>query len=256
MEDRTERLDAAELWLRDVFKLPNTAAGVLFELDIDMSATRDAIESARSEGPRLTYTHCFVRAAALAMGATPSLNDIAIGRRRLRSGRVDIGLSVAADSIEAPVMVIEDAARKPLPEIAREVIARTPEVRERSRRNLDRLRRWGWLVPFGPVRRAILKGAWRNPRLRRRSVGTLQLTTLKEVDVVAALIVNTPLILGIGRVAERVVAVDGAPVVRPTVNACVGIDHQASDGLTAARYLGEFRRIVETASFTADLERD
>ena len=66
------------------------------------------------------------------------------------------------------------------------------------------------------------------------------------VDAFSA-IVNAPqaAILAVGRIAERLVAVDGAAVVRPTLTLTLSFDHRAVDGATGARFLDTLAALVE-----------
>jgi len=67
------------------------------------------------------------------------------------------------------------------------------------------------------------------------------------VDRFAA-IVNPPeaSILAVGRVTDRVVAVKGAPAVRPMVSLTLTVDHRVADGADAARYLADVAKDLES----------
>lgn len=60
-------------------------------------------------------------------------------------------------------------------------------------------------------------------------------------------VINPPQagILAIGRIADRVVAVEGQPAVRPTVVLTLGCDHRQVDGARAARFLEELASLIE-----------
>ena len=60
-------------------------------------------------------------------------------------------------------------------------------------------------------------------------------------------IVNPPqaAILAVGRIADRVVAVDGRPAVQPTTILTLSCDHRALDGTRGAQYLGALVDLVE-----------
>ena len=62
-----------------------------------------------------------------------------------------------------------------------------------------------------------------------------------------AAIVNPPqaAILAVGRIADRVVAVDGQPTVRPTMIITLSCDHRAIDGARAAQFLDELIGLIE-----------
>src|SRR5574337_562863 len=70
--------------------------------------------------------------------------------------------------------------------------------------------------------------------------GTFTISNLgmHGVDTVAP-ILNPPqaAILGVGRIADRVVAVEGAPAVRPMMTVTLSCDHRVVDGARAAQFL-------------------
>jgi hypothetical protein len=70
---------------------------------------------------------------------------------------VDIGRFVSGSTVVPSVLVIEQAEDKSLKKITQEVIEKAPMVREENERMLADLRRRGWLVSFGWLRRLIVR---------------------------------------------------------------------------------------------------
>ena len=66
------------------------------------------------------------------------------------------------------------------------------------------------------------------------------------VDAFSA-IVNPPqaAILAVGRIADRVVAVNGQPAVRPTMVLTLSCDHRALDGARGAQFLSALADLIE-----------
>jgi pyruvate dehydrogenase E2 component (dihydrolipoamide acetyltransferase) len=60
-------------------------------------------------------------------------------------------------------------------------------------------------------------------------------------------IINPPqaAILAVGRIADRVVAVDGKPKVRPMMTLNLSSDHRVVDGARAARFLDHLANLIE-----------
>jgi pyruvate dehydrogenase E2 component (dihydrolipoamide acetyltransferase) len=60
-------------------------------------------------------------------------------------------------------------------------------------------------------------------------------------------IINPPqaAILAVGRIADRVVAVNGQPAVQPTMMLTLSCDHRALDGVRGARFLGALSELIE-----------
>jgi pyruvate dehydrogenase E2 component (dihydrolipoamide acetyltransferase) len=73
---------------------------------------------------------------------------------------------------------------------------------------------------------------------------------MHEVDVFFP-IINPPetAILGVGRVVEKPVAVDGHVVVRPRMQLSLTYDHRVVDGTPAAEFLLAVKRILEASRF-------
>ncbi len=248
MENKVTRLDNAELWLRDGLQECGQAGG--FEaLDADATAGTAILKRFKAEGAPITWTHIFVRAAAMVLARNPELHQLVAGNSRVSPSTIDICLSVAGDASITPVLIIEDAAEKDLRAIAAEVVRRTPEAMEENRKMLRALRRFGWIVPFSSLRRALIGGLLRQPWYRRKASGTFQVTCLPQVDLCAPLLFNTAAALGVGRVRDQVVAVNGQAVVRPTVTLFCCVDHTVWNGMAAARFLNALRGIVESGEF-------
>jgi pyruvate dehydrogenase E2 component (dihydrolipoamide acetyltransferase) len=60
-------------------------------------------------------------------------------------------------------------------------------------------------------------------------------------------IVNPPqaAILAVGRMADRVIVVDGQPAVQPTMVLTLSCDHRALDGARGAQFLGALAELIE-----------
>lgn len=237
------KLDYAERWMRDGLSVVD-APGFFESLEVDMTRGKAVIEKLRQAGLRVTYTHLFVRAVALVLSRRPELHQLVSGRRKLSPGTVDIGLSISGSMFVAPVVVIQDAARKTLVEIATEVAEKVSGVREQQEEFLETIRKWGWLVPFGWLRRWYLRVLTKQLWFRRQGVGTFQVSCLSDVDQFVPLMFSTSAILGAGRVCDRVVASDGQPRVTPTVILSCCADHKVWDGVKAATFLVELRELL------------
>jgi pyruvate dehydrogenase E2 component (dihydrolipoamide acetyltransferase) len=87
-------------------------------------------------------------------------------------------------------------------------------------------------------------------RLRPEDVGagtfTISNLGMYDVDVFQA-VINPPqaAILAVGRIADRVVAMDGAPHVQPMMMLSLSCDHRVVDGARAAQFLKTLADLVE-----------
>jgi pyruvate dehydrogenase E2 component (dihydrolipoamide acetyltransferase) len=181
--------------------------------DVDMTAA-----NARRKAAGVSYTDVIVAAAATALRAHPRLRSRFDGDAVIVSEKIDVGLAVALDA-GLIVPVLRDADRKPLAALRDEREALETAVRS------------------GRARADAFGGA----AITLSNLGTF------GVDRFTA-IVNPPeaSILAVGRVADRVIAADGAPAVRPVVSLTLTVDHRVADGADAARYLDDVVKQLDT----------
>src|SRR5436190_8567360 len=151
-----ETLDYAERWFRDGLRVVRPSFSVV-QTTVDMTHATEWLEELRHEGVHATATHLLVYATARVLSATGKLHQVVPGNTRNYPADVDIGLSITGDSFIAPVLVIERAQEKSVAEIVTEVAERAPEARQADAQMQRLLRRWGRLVPFGFLRRALLR---------------------------------------------------------------------------------------------------
>ncbi len=180
--------------------------------DVDMSqvqALRSHCVETLGWAKAPTYTDVLVRACALALAALPGCNVSFSDGQILRRESVDIGVAVSvADGLLTPVLA--GAEKLALNEVSFRLKALT----ERARGN----------------------------RLRAADLGNKSIVLsnlgMYAVDSFIAIIEQpAPMILAVGRISERVVAVQGQPAVRPVCTLTLSVDHRVLDGVPAARFL-------------------
>ena len=167
----------------------------------------------------LTPMPLIVRAAVLAARDHPYVNaSIDLEREQITLHRhYHVGIATAGpDGLIVPV--VHDADRRSLADIAREIVALAQAARERR------------LTP------AQLAG----PTFTVNNFGSLG-TWMGTPIVRPPEVVN----LGVGAIRDRVVAVDGAPVVRPTLVLSVAADHRVLDGDTLAAFVDQVAALLE-----------
>jgi pyruvate dehydrogenase E2 component (dihydrolipoamide acetyltransferase) len=174
-------------------------------------------DRAKKPIPGLTYTDLLVKLVAAAVAQHPRVNvswkDGAIVQHR----EINIGLAVAIDD-GLVVPVIHRADTLSLAEIA----ARRGDLANRAQ--------------GGKLRPADIQGGG----------FTISNLGMYGVDAFNA-IVNPPqaAILAVGRIADRVVPVNGQPAVQPTMVLTLSCDHRALDGARGAQFLGALADLVE-----------
>jgi pyruvate dehydrogenase E2 component (dihydrolipoamide acetyltransferase) len=67
------------------------------------------------------------------------------------------------------------------------------------------------------------------------------------IDAFSAIIVTPQAaILAVGRIGDRVVAVDGQPAVRPMLTLTLSSDHRVVDGAQAAQFFNDLAEAIRT----------
>ncbi|HEV8439396.1 MAG TPA: dihydrolipoamide acetyltransferase family protein [Methylomirabilota bacterium] len=174
-------------------------------------------QAGKQTGARITYTDLLVKLVAAAVSRHPSVNGAWKDGAIARNPDINIGLAVAIeDGLIVPV--IHRADTLSLSEIA----ARREDVVSRGQ--------------AGKLRPADIQG------------GSFTISNLGMYGVDAFnAIVNPPqaAILAVGRIADRVVAVNGQPAVQPTMMLTLSCDHRALDGARGAQFLGALADLIE-----------
>jgi pyruvate dehydrogenase E2 component (dihydrolipoamide acetyltransferase) len=167
----------------------------------------------------LTPTPFVVRAAVIAAREHPYVNaSIDLEREEITLHRhYNVGVAAAGpDGLTVPV--VHDADQRSLGEVALEIVELATAARERRLRP-DQL--------AGPTITVNNFGA----------LGTWMGTPIVRPPEVAN--------IGVGAIRDQVVAVDGAPVVRPTLVLSTAGDHRVLDGDTLAAFVTTLARLLE-----------
>jgi pyruvate dehydrogenase E2 component (dihydrolipoamide acetyltransferase) len=175
-------------------------------------------------GRDVSVTDLLVRATAAALARHPQANAAWDDGSIRLNDEVNVGIAVAVeDGLVVPV--VHGADRLGLGEIA----VRREDVVSRARE--------------GTLR----------PEDIERGTFTISNLGMYGVDAFNA-VVNAPqaAILAAGRIVERVVAVDGAPGVRPMIALTLSCDHRVIDGARAARFLSELAALIEEPAGLVD----
>jgi pyruvate dehydrogenase E2 component (dihydrolipoamide acetyltransferase) len=211
----------SQLWRVMVERLTHAwATTPQFQIKRDVDASR-LLAWRASVGPtlptKLTLTDLLVLLTAAALRRHPRLNAAWIGGEIVLNPAINIGLAVAVkDGLLVPVIAAAD--RLQLGEIA--------------------------------AQREALVARAADGRLSVQDLGggtfTISNLGMYGVDEFAA-IVNPPqaAILAVGRVADRVVPVQGQPTVRPMLTLGLSCDHRVVDGARAAEFLATLAGLIE-----------
>ena len=174
-------------------------------------------KASKQTGARITYTDLLVKLVAAAISQHPRVNASWKDGAIVQNTDINIGLAVAIeDGLVVPVLHRADTLS--LVDIA----ARREDLVSRAQ--------------AGKLRPADIQGGG----------FTISNLGMYGVDAFNA-IVNPPqaAILAVGRIAERVVALNGQPAVQPTMVLTLSCDHRALDGARGAQFLGALAELIE-----------
>jgi 2-oxoglutarate dehydrogenase E2 component (dihydrolipoamide succinyltransferase) len=200
----------------------HTAAILTTFNEIDMSAIID-IRARRKDtfkekhNVSLGFMSFFTKAAVGALKAFPFLNAEIQGTEIILKHYYDIGIAVSTDD-GLVVPVLRDADRKSFAEIEREIA----DMAKRARANglgLADLQGGTFTVTNGGIFGSLLS----TPILNGPQVG----------------------ILGMHKIEQRPIALNGQVVIRPMMYLAMSYDHRIVDGSEAVRFLVKIKELVE-----------
>lgn len=200
----------------------HTAAMLTTFNEVDMSAILD-VRSRRKDafkernGVSLGFMSFFTKAAVGALKAFPRLNAEIQGNEFVLKHYYDIGIAVGADE-GLVVPVLRDADSKSFAQIEREI----GELAKKARANtlsLSELQGGTFTITNGGVFGSLLS----TPILNAPQVG----------------------ILGMHKIEQRPIALDGQVVIRPMMYLALSYDHRIVDGSEAVRFLVRIKELVE-----------
>ncbi len=244
-QDQIEKVPFGWRWLIDAFDVIPRAGGFAQQL-ADMTQAKTALRLMRDARIPATMAHLIVRACALVLARNPQWHQMMATYRRLTPDSVDIGLSLAGRTTYAPVVVLPAVDQKPLSVLIPTIIEAIDRAVDKEAHDLEIMRKYFWLVPFAFLRRFITRCLGRSLWFRRRLVGTFQVSILPQVDAFAPFIFYTGSLLAAGAIRDRVVAIDGRPVVRPTMWLTLCAEHGAMDGARAAELVDAIKEMLES----------
>ncbi len=190
--------------------------------EVDMSAVME-VRARRKEsfrerhGVSLGFMSFFTKAVVGALKAFPRLNAEIQGNEMILKYYYDIGIAVGAEE-GLVVPVLRDADRKSFAEIESEIADLAKRVRE-NKLTLAELQGGTFTITNGGVFGSLLS----TPILNAPQVG----------------------ILGMHKIEQRPVVVNGQIVIRPMMYVALSYDHRIVDGREAVQFLVKVKELIE-----------
>jgi len=186
--------------------------------EVNVARLQAWLGTARKQtGAHITYSDLLVKLVAATLAQHPRVNVSWKDGTLERHTEINIGLAVALeDGLVVPVIARADSLG------LKDIAARREDLVARAQ--------------AGKLRPADIQGG----------VFTISNLGMYGVDAFSA-IVNPPqaAILAVGRIADRVVPVNGQPAVQPTMTLTLSCDHRALDGARGAQFLGALADLIE-----------
>jgi 2-oxoglutarate dehydrogenase E2 component (dihydrolipoamide succinyltransferase) len=221
-EERTRMSRRRRTIAQRLLEASQTTAMLTTFNEIDMSAVMD-IRKRRNEefqkrfGVKLGFTSFFVKASISALKAFPQVNAEIDGEEIVFKHYYDIGMAVGS-SEGLVVPVIRDADRLSFAEIEqrlKDLVAKT----EQGKLSIEDLRGGTFTITNGGVFGSLLS----TPILNPPQVG----------------------ILGLHKIEERPIALNGEVVIRPMMYVALSYDHRIVDGREAVQFLVHVKQVIE-----------
>lgn len=199
-----------------------TAPHVTITTEVDMTSVKDMREKLLNQiekqtGYRLSYTEIIIKAVASSLKNHPMINSSLQDDYIVLHSNINIGLAVATPN-GLVVPVLRDCDKKGLTELTEES-KRLGQLARDNKLNLEQM-----------------------------NGGTFTISNLGMYAVDAfSPIINQPesAILGVGRVQEKPVGVNGLIQLRPMMTLSLSFDHRVIDGAPAAAFLTELKETLE-----------
>jgi len=190
--------------------------------EIDMSAVMDIRKRHNEEfqkryGVKLGFMSFFVKASISALKAFPQVNAEISGEEIVFKHYYDIGMAVGSEE-GLVVPVVRDADRLSFAEIEqtiKDLVARTEE----GKLSIEDLRGGTFTITNGGVFGSLMS----TPILNPPQVG----------------------ILGLHKIEERPIALNGQVVIRPMMYVALSYDHRIVDGREAVQFLVHIKQVLE-----------
>jgi pyruvate dehydrogenase E2 component (dihydrolipoamide acetyltransferase) len=171
----------------------------------------------KSKGAKLTITDLLIAAVARAIAKHPVMNASWTGTGIRHNSEINISLAMAVkDGVVGAVIHKADSAK------LGDISTQRRDLAERARANR--------------LRPADISG------------GTFTISNLGMYQVDAFVAIITPpqaATLAVGTIAERVVAVNGKPAIRPMMTMTLSSDHRVLDGARAAEFLTTLAEAIQ-----------
>lgn len=238
---------------------------VYASLDLDAAPVVGFMERAREQGHRITPTCIVGRAAAHALAAVPSANIRIAGGRMYRNESVNIFFVTATDGGRSLSGVrIDQAEKKSARELSVELERRSAELKSGSDPVFARARRLMDMTPWPLLKLTLRLASWaagarawtvRPLGITATPFGSWMITSVGMFGLPSGFaplsrLYRIPLLIVVGEICEKPMAVDGRVEARSILPLTITFDHRYYDAWAMAELVKPFRDyMANPASF-------
>lgn len=190
--------------------------------EVDMSAVMELRQKhkeafLKQHGVKLGFMSFFVKAVTRALKEYPALNAYIDGEEIVYRRYFDVNVAISSDR-GLVVPVLPDCDQMSFAQIEKEIVDLSTKAKE-NKLSMDEMRSGGFTITNG----GVFGSSFSTP------------------------IVNPPqsAILGMHKIAQRPVAVDGQVVIRPIMIVALSYDHRIVDGKEGVSFLAHVVRLIE-----------
>jgi pyruvate/2-oxoglutarate dehydrogenase complex dihydrolipoamide acyltransferase (E2) component len=234
-------------------------------MEIDATPLRAFFEQAKEAGHRVTPTHLVGRAVATALHEVPDFNMRVRGNRMHPRESVDVFYITAVEGGRSLSGVkIDQADEKSVYEIAGELTLRAGAMKRgddpdfaRTKKTMEALPRWllklsmrfsSWMA--GDMNKSIKSLGVKASPFGAAMITSVGMFGLPQGFAPLAKFYKMPLLILVGEITDKPVAVDGQVVIRPMLPITATIDHRYADGWHISQLLKPFRAyLADPAAF-------
>lgn len=232
-------------------------------LEFDATPLKAFVEGARDAGHHVTVTHLVGRSIALALRAVPDFNVIIRRNKMIPRETVDVFFIAAVEGGRSLSGVkIARADEKSVFEIAAELRERAGAMKSGDDPDFAKTKRTMEALPPRLLRASMRFAAWVAGDLNRSikalgvrasPFGSAMVTSvgmfgLPQGFAPLARFYRMPLLVLVGEIGDKPVAVEGRVEVRPVLPLTATIDHRYADGWHIGQLLKPFRAYLAEPS--------
>lgn len=237
-------------------------------LEFDATPLLEVIEKARAAGHRVTVTHLVGRSIALALAAVPDFNVRIHGSKMIPRESVDIFYITAVEGGRSLSGVkVENTDKKSVFEVATELSARAKKMKAGDDPEFAKTKKTMEALPRQGLKAAMRFSAWvsgdRNRSIKALGVkkqpfGSAMVTSVGMFGIPQgfaplARFYRMPLLILVGEITDKPVAVDGKVKVKPMLPITATIDHRYADGWHISQLLKPFKAyFADPSAFEPD----